>query len=417
MENLYEILGIDRNATQAEIKAAYRKLAAQYHPDRNQTIEAEETFKQINLAHEVLSDFYCRLQYEKEYDAYHGHSTQTDIGDEQESTDQQAANSSTTEPTSEQNPIFTWKWKLALLATPFIILIGIGILKFIFTFGNSSEAKAETIAVNAKPDAIRKTETPLVQKSTTGSKKITIWELRRMAVAQPDQCLQYLDTMQAAILSAKDLKEIRSKALQQLPVKTAYFFEINECERAQQSFQLLLVNQIAITPHTRKKLDFYRFRCAMEAEGFPEAMAILDEMQDRYQHHYSILAAKSQVLHVGMKKIKASLIAYEQARLLYKSQQIDAQFVKFWKPDYQSFSYGNLLAMEALALHELGEDVQSKKVAIQAIHADSTQVLAYELIGNQFKKEDNKWGACKYWRKALENGSTKVTNDLLKYCE
>ena len=56
-KDYYEVLGVSRNATDDEIKKAYRKLALTYHPDRNQgNPEAEEKFKEINQAYEVLGD-------------------------------------------------------------------------------------------------------------------------------------------------------------------------------------------------------------------------------------------------------------------------------------------------------------------------------------------------------------------------
>ncbi|NQZ65762.1 MAG: DnaJ domain-containing protein [Mycoplasmatales bacterium] len=62
-KDYYEVLGISRNATKDEIKKAFRKLAMKYHPDRNKESGAEEKFKEINEAYEVLSDDNKRQQY------------------------------------------------------------------------------------------------------------------------------------------------------------------------------------------------------------------------------------------------------------------------------------------------------------------------------------------------------------------
>jgi molecular chaperone DnaJ len=61
----YEILGISRTADQEEIKRAYRRLARKYHPDVNREPGAEETFKEVSRANEVLSDPEVRARYDQ----------------------------------------------------------------------------------------------------------------------------------------------------------------------------------------------------------------------------------------------------------------------------------------------------------------------------------------------------------------
>lgn len=64
-KSLYETLEVSENASDAEIKKAYRKLARQYHPDVNKEKGAEEKFKEINAAYEILSDKTKKAQYDQ----------------------------------------------------------------------------------------------------------------------------------------------------------------------------------------------------------------------------------------------------------------------------------------------------------------------------------------------------------------
>src|ERR1051325_6592247 len=62
----YEVLGVSRGCTEVELKSAYRKVALQYHPDRNPgNHEAEEKFKEASEAYEVLSDPERRARYDR----------------------------------------------------------------------------------------------------------------------------------------------------------------------------------------------------------------------------------------------------------------------------------------------------------------------------------------------------------------
>ena len=76
-KDYYEILGVNKESTPDEIKKAYRKLALRYHPDKNKDKDAEEKFKEINEAYEILSDEKKKTQYDRsgdvdsEYSEFH----------------------------------------------------------------------------------------------------------------------------------------------------------------------------------------------------------------------------------------------------------------------------------------------------------------------------------------------------------
>jgi len=66
MADFYAVLGVARNASDEEVKKAYRKLAMTYHPDRNGgSKEAEEKFKEITEAYDVLRDPQKRAMYDR----------------------------------------------------------------------------------------------------------------------------------------------------------------------------------------------------------------------------------------------------------------------------------------------------------------------------------------------------------------
>ena len=72
----YEVLGVGKDASDDEIKKAYRKMARQYHPDVNKAADAEAKFKEVKEAYDVLSDGQKRAQYDQ-----YGHIDPKDWGE------------------------------------------------------------------------------------------------------------------------------------------------------------------------------------------------------------------------------------------------------------------------------------------------------------------------------------------------
>lgn len=64
-KDYYQVLGVEPGAGEAEIKTAYRRLARKYHPDVSKEAGAEERFKAVNEAYEVLRDTDKRAQYDQ----------------------------------------------------------------------------------------------------------------------------------------------------------------------------------------------------------------------------------------------------------------------------------------------------------------------------------------------------------------
>ena len=71
-QDLYDLLGVDRDADADAIKKAYRRLARQLHPDVNPDPETQERFKEVSRAYEVLSDPQKRAAYDRGGDPFGG---------------------------------------------------------------------------------------------------------------------------------------------------------------------------------------------------------------------------------------------------------------------------------------------------------------------------------------------------------
>jgi len=105
--NYYQRLGLSRQATKGEIKKAYRKLALEFHPDRNKSPDAHEKFIAINEAYLILYDDEARQKYDIEYDFHFG--KKPDFKEEQ--TEKEQFNQKPYEESFEDADLNDWSTK------------------------------------------------------------------------------------------------------------------------------------------------------------------------------------------------------------------------------------------------------------------------------------------------------------------
>lgn len=116
MKNHYETLGVSKEATNEEIKKAYRLKAKEFHPDVNKSDDAEERFKEVNQAYEVLSDSKTRKEYYEKYDE------RSDEGSD-EKYYKKSYHSFCKHCKKETNTVFSWGQKALIVFWIFINVI------------------------------------------------------------------------------------------------------------------------------------------------------------------------------------------------------------------------------------------------------------------------------------------------------
>jgi curved DNA-binding protein CbpA len=405
-QNFFHTLGLTHEATQDEIKIAYKKLAVEFHPDRNADPNAEERFKEINEAYSVLSDFYLRLLHEKDL------GLSKPIAETPTPTEQEKEIK-----TDEELPpeVFPLKQHWLILLVPFVVLLLIGVGKIVFSEGKEPEKGENSTRLELEtPNQIPEIENPTKAKS--------IQDLRRIWTAKPEETIYYIDSLKSANkslsqIAIQSLDSFRVLALGRLIDKSAYYFRTENCAKGKELFDLAVENKVQFTAHLRKQLDFSVFQCAKQIQKMEWAMELLDSMERRYTHTYSILSARAQLYHHNLESPEMAIPIYEKLRFLHSTEKIDEKFTQFWTPNGEIFGHGKLMAEYSLAVSKSGNSELSQKLALKTIGIDSTQVLPYEIIAQNFQTQKKQWSACQYWKKALLKGSKTASEALEKYCE
>lgn len=104
--NYYKVLGLSSTASKEEIKKAYRKLALEFHPDKNKSPDAHEKFIEINEAYLILYDDEARAKYDREYQYHFAQKNRKESESRQEQTQSNYDRDWTKEKKSERKETF-----------------------------------------------------------------------------------------------------------------------------------------------------------------------------------------------------------------------------------------------------------------------------------------------------------------------
>lgn len=409
MINYYHILGVSKKASQLEIKAAYRKLALRYHPDKNQdNTYAEERFKEINHAYQVLSNPQQKANHDlilsyQDLQAQLGHTTR-----QSSTTENQASrpadrygsrqpgrrtppNFRPTSPISKRQNIIATVWAFGIFTI--IVILGLGLKSY-----NSYQHEQYIAQQKELVTSIYHEAEQLFQEG------------------KYPQSLQVLNTInhQQDIHLYRNTTPLKQKILQKLEEKGSYLFEESRYAEAAKYYQLLVDNQPYYTP-------FNYARLVSSYEMVPDFPGAIKAYQQVIKAEPSTIEARTRLAALFLKQQ-----AYEKA--LNYFQEASTLVIQEYKNYYGA---GYALAMDPTRapdshyqLHcglgqtytALGMYKQAESAFKWAIFLRPDDPEAYFLRGENFSKDQQPKAACQAWSKAQLQGSRRAETQLKEQC-
>ncbi len=362
--NYYSVLAIDRKASKKEIKDAYKKLAMQYHPDRNNgTKESEEQFKRINEAYTVLSDPAKKLIYDQQldfasYQQYTRYTPETAKYTKHYSPKHQSAVNleQLKNDYNERNKVNGAKsgWSNVLfMGTVFLVFITATILYF-------SMAK-QLNAVNYYDNAVLL----LKDKDYTASLK------------ELDKALEKNKKFSEAYYLRAEIRYILKQDLN---------LAVSDYTQAF-TYKPKLINDSTL---------LHRALCYYNLQEFNNALADLDKALKLNPTYDSLIYYRGATY--------AQLFKYKEALEIFNNL---ADFSPQFEKTYSA---------RAFCLSHLGRHKEVLPDLNRAITADSTNHTYLLLRGNTYFELNQTQEACKDWSKALLYGAKAADQMLQKHC-
>jgi len=408
--NYYEILGVNRNADLAQIKASYKKLALKYHPDRNPGNKAaEEYFKEISAAYRVLSDADRRRRYDFLIN-YSYQTTTSKSPNRQQAT--QANRTKQSKTVYNRYGKFSWKnapqykkafkykvdknyYKIQALSLLAMMILG----SIVFSVNKYWEhtRKQELLAIQKQNEILLRKAQDMYE---NGQYRNAIELIIELDNNNPTESIFYTE---------------KERMVSGLHHSAENLFKERDFEKAATRLEVVKDFEYPMKMSTWEMLaDSY-----YNLEDYRKTVFALDKMLQRDKNNIRLAVKVAEIHQYKLNNKKRALDYYDEAKYLFKKFQNSVYGAAFELvvdpsniPDYYNelFIERAKLNMEAGNLEEAMTDY------------NWSIFLRPKVASTYFKRGICKYQlnltdrACKDWRRAVDRGHVESRSYLIKYC-
>ncbi|MEN7546650.1 DnaJ domain-containing protein [Rapidithrix thailandica] len=404
MNSYYDILGIRTDATQAEIKSAYKKLALQYHPDRNpHNPRAEELFKIINNAYQVLSDEHKKAQYDLLLSYYTFQTSTTYSQNHQYHSAYQAEKTAPKKNTgrstifqsySKEDRIRDEKialyWISAFMGVMVLVIVIFGFVNSYINQQHEKEMQKARMALYGKA----------LEYYRNQQYRLTLNELDSLVSLRPED------------LEAQLFKDrVLSKVKDQLEID----FENQAYQKALKNLQIIQDFEYNLPIRYYYKLSI----CYQQLNMYDEAIEVLSTIINTNPYD---LKARMEIANIyidNYQNYRAALKHLDEARDViideYKSTYGEAYSMLVHPSSTPSIHY-EIFYTRAKLYFETEQYQNAMKDCSWAVFLRPDKAITYYLRGNCKERLHQYGAACKDWLLAIQKGSKPARKKYFQNC-
>ncbi len=409
MANYYEILGVSSTSSEQEIKSAYKRLALKYHPDKNPgDLQAEEKFKEINNAYQVLSNPYRKAQYDilmtfsttNSSTTYSGtgytaaYATQTASPEEEPPKPKayyRRKPKTRRRYSKEKEEKIAMMWMAGFLAAIFFVVFGAaGISSY-------KEKRAE--------------EERYRQKMAIFGKAISYFEEKDYG-----STLQELETIIRTLPAQRDQASVfKQEVIQKLRIVSEEQYEKAVYEKALEHLLLLYQHETVHTNRDYSKIAY----CYRKIGDYENAILMLKKVIENDEHNIVAYTTIGDIYCTDKGEYALGMEFYNKAcniTINDYQQTHGSAFSMLVSPNVTPDSHYALYVARATAYHAIGQYKKAIEDLNWATFLRPQKAEAFALQGDSYQALGRRQKACAAWQEAAVLGSQEAVAQMNEFC-